>query len=203
MTIAIPDGSPRHRFTRYVRTSAVPPTRRSGTALYPLRPATRNLRVGIEIRTLGEPQQLAQTELFTILRRDDIDPFLMIHSQDGLPVAWMEALDTRTVHRLNYDTFERAGRVGDSTQLWVTTEEDGEFRSTSACNFFGAYADFDGVQAKLRGDDDLTPAGGQVSCCGAGRLSSGAWRGCHCYRGSDRGSRRCGRQRHRNQCHPR
>ena len=111
--------------------------------------------MGLDIRTLGEPESLERRELFDILRRDDVDPFLMVHEGDDVPTTWMRALETDVLHKLNYETFDRAGRMLDTTQFWVTTEVNGELRSSSACNFFGAYADLDRMQAQERGDDDL------------------------------------------------
>lgn len=51
MTITIPTGQPNRRFMRYVR----PPIKDSDPPLFPLRPATRPLRLGIDITTLPTP----------------------------------------------------------------------------------------------------------------------------------------------------
>ena len=53
MTISIPSGQPNYRFTRYVR----PPVKEGEEhqPLFPLRPATRPLRLGIDTTTVPIP----------------------------------------------------------------------------------------------------------------------------------------------------
>lgn len=51
MTITIPEGRPNRRFMRYVR----PPIREKTTPLFPLRPETRPMRLGIDVETIPQP----------------------------------------------------------------------------------------------------------------------------------------------------
>jgi hypothetical protein len=54
MSIDIPSGRPNRGFIRYVR----PPLKDSDTEpLYPLRPSTRPLRLGIDVATIPEPPE--------------------------------------------------------------------------------------------------------------------------------------------------
>jgi hypothetical protein len=68
MTITIPSGQLSHRFMRYVR----PPVKEAETLpqLFPLRPATRPLRLGIDTTTVPTPPEGYLARFFG---RDEID----------------------------------------------------------------------------------------------------------------------------------
>ncbi|HEY6573798.1 MAG TPA: hypothetical protein VI029_02455 [Mycobacterium sp.] len=51
MGIAIPEGRPNKRFMRYVR----PPINDKSSPLFPLRPSTRPVRLGIDTETVPAP----------------------------------------------------------------------------------------------------------------------------------------------------
>ena len=52
MDITIPSGRPAWRFMRYIR----PPNERTKVEpIYPLRPATRTIKLGIDVQTVPEP----------------------------------------------------------------------------------------------------------------------------------------------------
>ena len=74
----------------------------SGTnsPLFPLRPATRNLRVGLDVRTVE--LAVADEEFLDILRRDDVEPFVMNYRGDP-PQPSGCALATDTVHSCGVD----------------------------------------------------------------------------------------------------
>lgn len=93
MTITLPAGQPNHRFMRYVR----PPTKDDAnhSPLYPLRPATRSLQLGIDVETVPEPDGL----LAGYLGRDEIDVQLFVQDGVDVPAAWTAALPNATVVR--------------------------------------------------------------------------------------------------------
>lgn len=151
--IEIPTGSPLQRFMRYVR----PPINTVGqdnAPLFPLRPTSRPLRVGIDTRTFCDP---FPGDLLDVLRRDDVEPYLLVQKGDQQPNAWMDALNTHVLHTLNYTSFEAAARSGDATELWFRTTERSQMRRTGRCHFFGVYQQLDRLHATEQGSDDLTP----------------------------------------------
>lgn len=68
MTINIPSGQPKQRFMRYVR----PPIKddEKHPPLFPLRPATRPLRLGIDVTTVPTPPDKLLARFFG---REEID----------------------------------------------------------------------------------------------------------------------------------
>lgn len=152
MRVDIPTGGPRRRFMRFVR----PPVNTVGhrnTPLFPLQPSTRPLRVGLDVRTLPSP---SEGDLLDLLRRADVEPFLLVQDQDVDPAEWMGAIGSTTVHRVSYSTIDQARRELDTVQVGVTTTEGGVLRRGGSGNFFDVYAQLDGASsARAIGDDDL------------------------------------------------
>lgn len=153
MRVDIPEGAPRQRFMRYVRPPGEAPGK-GGTSPFPLRPATRPLRVGLDIRTLAPP---TEGDLLDILRREDVDPFLLVQHEDPDPDEWMRALETTTFHRVGYSSINESTRTFDSVDVSVKTIENGSTRRMGRAGFFDVYTQLDGVDAGQRTGDDLDP----------------------------------------------
>lgn len=104
MAITIPSGRPNWRFMRYVR----PPTRDSKLEpLYPLRPATRPVRLGIDVGTIAEPPEEGYITGF--LTRDEIEVHLLIPAATEAPSGWTELLDEPPCHTVNFTNVADAG----------------------------------------------------------------------------------------------
>lgn len=94
--------------------------------------------------------------MLDILRRDDVEPFLLVQHDDADPEQWMHALGTTTIHRIGYNSIVEAHRMLDSVQVGVTTIEGGVFRRAGRAHFFDVYAQLDSANlAQATGDDDL------------------------------------------------
>ncbi len=137
MTIALPDGQPNRRFMRYVR----PPTKDDDKhpPLYPLRPATRPLCLGIDVTTVPEPP--AGT-FSTFLGRHDLDIQLLVPKGTEVPEAWARVLNDPIVRQIGFTTVEEASRHLDTVQFRVTTETEREW-GWSTANFFPIYQQLD------------------------------------------------------------
>lgn len=130
VTIRLPDGQPNHRFMRYVR----PPIKddEDHPPLYPLQPATRPLRLGIDVATVAAPP----TGIFsTFLGREELDIQLLVSKGAEVPEAWGRALRDPAVRQIDFTTVEEAARDGDAVAVWVTTELEREHSDQSA-HFF-------------------------------------------------------------------
>ena len=87
MAITIANGRPNKRFMRYVR----PPIKDSTPPLFPLQPATRRMRLGIDVETVPEPPD---GYVLGFLTRDEIEVHLLMpQGQTEPPAAWSELLD--------------------------------------------------------------------------------------------------------------
>lgn len=107
MRIAIPNGRPNWRFMRYVR----PPGKEMNPPLYPLRPATRPLRIGIDIDTVPVP---ASGHLSAFLARDEIELHLLMPKNQEEPLAeWAQVQKAPARHTLDYTSVADAGRFAD------------------------------------------------------------------------------------------
>ncbi|MCV7197924.1 hypothetical protein [Mycobacterium angelicum] len=73
--------------------------------LYPLRPATRPLCLGIDVTTVPEPP--AGT-FSTFLGRDDLDIQLLVPECTQGPEAWARVLDDPIVRQIGFTTVEEA-----------------------------------------------------------------------------------------------
>lgn len=141
MTLTVPDDIPRFRYMRYVR----PPVK-SATGkyvmgpLFPLRPDTRRLRIGIDVRTLPEPT----TELLRVINRDEeAEPILLVQNDETEPVAWLRALGTTRWSMFTFTTVDDAPRFADASTVGIGSFEDGEQRLWSSAHFFDIYAQLD------------------------------------------------------------
>lgn len=149
MAITIPTGQPNQRFMRYVR----PPVKddERHPPLYPLRPATRPLRLGVDVATIPAPPE---GTFSTFLGRDEIDVQLMVPSGTAVPEAWANALRDPLVRQISFTSVEGAARELDTVQFSVTTESERE-RSWSRAHFFPVYQQLD-EQVMPSDSDPLT-----------------------------------------------
>jgi hypothetical protein len=140
-TITIPSGQPSHRFMRYVR----PPVKEAETfpQLFPLRAATRQLRLGIDTRTVPTPPEGYLGRSFGC---DEIDVQLLVPEGEEAPTAWTDVLHEPLVRQVGFASIEKAGRLLDTVQFWVTTESERE-RSSTRAHFFEVYQQLDAQTA--------------------------------------------------------
>lgn len=151
MTIAIPTGQPTSRFMRYVRapireTSDLP-------SLYPLTPATRPLRLGIDTTTLPQPPD---GYLATFFERDEIVVELLVPADGQVPDAWRAALQDPLVHEIGFTTVERAAKELDTRFFWIKTESERRSSSTRA-HFFDIFQHLD-AQTEPAGAEPISLA---------------------------------------------
>jgi hypothetical protein len=141
MTITIPNGQPNHRFTRYVR----PPVKESEKhpPLFPLRPATRQLRLGIDTTTVPAPPNGYLPSFFG---RDEIEVQLLVPAEEEVPAAWTEVLDQPLVRQIGFTSIDEVGRELDTVYFWIKTETETEHSSTRA-HFFDVFQHFDAQTA--------------------------------------------------------
>jgi hypothetical protein len=141
MPILIPTGQPNNRFMRYVRapvkdTEKLPP-------LFPLRPATRPLRLGIDTTTMPVPPDGYLSRFFG---RDEIDVQLLLPEGKEIPPAWTEVLHEPLVRQVGFTSIENAGRELDTVYFWIKTETEQETSNTRA-HFFDVYQHLDAQTA--------------------------------------------------------
>jgi hypothetical protein len=148
MAITIPSGRPNWRFMRYVR----PPTRDSKLEpLYPLSPATRPLRLGIDVEAVPEPPEKGYLTGF--LARDEIEVHPLIPKAQEAPTAWTELLHEPYRHTVNFTTVAEAGRFADAAEFSVSTTRSETYRACSKARFFAVYQQLDEQDAP----DDAPP----------------------------------------------
>jgi hypothetical protein len=141
VTITLPSGQPNHRFMRYVRSPVKddedhPP-------LFPLRPETRQLRLGIDVTSVPAPPDGL---LAGYLTRDEIDVQLLVPADQEVPAAWTAALGDALVRQIGFTSVKTAGRFLDSVQFSVVTETEREW-SRGTANFFDVYQQLDAQTA--------------------------------------------------------
>lgn len=148
MTINIPEGQPNRRFMRYIR----PPVKDDGEhlPLSPLRPASRRLRLGIDVATIPAPP--AGT-FSTFLGREELDVQLLVPRDVDVPEAWLRALHDPLVRQIGFTTVEEASHHLDTVEFWVRTESERE-GSSRAAHFFPVYQQLD-EQLATPGADPL------------------------------------------------
>ncbi|MFV8172428.1 MULTISPECIES: hypothetical protein [Mycolicibacterium] len=141
MTITLPNGQPTHRFMRYVR----PPVKddEKQPPLFPLRPETRRLRLGIDVTTLRTPPAGFFAKF---LRREEIDIQLMVPASEQVPSAWTDALVDPLVRQIGFTTVEAASKWLDTRQFSIVTESENEWSRGSA-HFFDVYQQLDAQTA--------------------------------------------------------
>jgi hypothetical protein len=132
MTITIPSGQPNYRFLRYVR----PPAKETEKhpPLFPLRPETRPLRLGIDTTTMPTPPEGYLAGFF---EREEIDVQLLVPGGEEVPTACPHLLHAQVVRQIGFTSIENAGRVLDTVQFWVTTKSE---RERSCENHYDATA---------------------------------------------------------------
>lgn len=137
MTITIPQGRPNKRFMRYVR----PPVREKTTPLFPLRPETRPMRLGIDVESI--PQPPADGYLTGFLTRDEIQVHLLMpKGMDQPPDAWSTLLGKPVLHTVDFTTVTDAGRFMDAAEFHITTNTETE-EGWSVARFFPIFQQFD------------------------------------------------------------
>ena len=125
---------------RYVR----PPINDKSTPLFPLRPSTRPLRLGIDTETVPAPPAGYLREFLT---RDEIEVHLLMpQGQHQPPEVWSRLLDKPTLHTVNFTTVAEAGRFGDAAEFHITTASERE-EGWSNARFFPIFQQFDGQTA--------------------------------------------------------
>lgn len=141
MTINIPNGQPNRRFLRYVR----PPIKddEKHPPLFPLRPATRPLRLGIDVTTVPTPPDGLLARFFG---RDEIDVQLMVPAGEQVPAAWIAALGDPVVRQIGFISVVAAGRLLDTVEFGVVTETEREW-SRGTAHFFDVYQQLDAQTA--------------------------------------------------------
>jgi len=146
MTITIPGGQPNYRFMRYVR----PPVNETEKhqPLFPLRPTTRPLRVGIDTTTVPTPPK---GYLARFLGREEIDVQLLVPAGGEIPTTWTDVLHEPLVRQIGFTSIENAGRLLDSVEFWVRTESERE-RSSTTAHFFHLYQQLDAQTAPPSAD---------------------------------------------------
>lgn len=146
MTITIPSGQPNSRFMRFVRapvrdTEKLPP-------LFPLRPATRPLRLGIDTTTVPVPPDGYLSRFFG---RDEIDVQLLVPAGQEVRAAWTEALHKPLVRQIGFSSIENSGRELDTRDFSISTETERETSNTRA-HFFDVYQHLDAQTASADAD---------------------------------------------------
>ena len=141
MTITIPSGQPNNRFMRYVRapvrdTEKLPP-------LFPLQPASRPLRLGIDTTTVPVPPGGYLSKFFG---RDEIDMQLLVPAGEAIPNAWTTVLHEPLVRQIGFTSIENAGRELDTVYFWIKTDSQRE-RSNSRAHFFDVFQHLDAQTA--------------------------------------------------------
>ncbi|SHW71896.1 Uncharacterised protein [Mycobacteroides abscessus subsp. abscessus] len=149
MTIILPSGQPNQRFMRYVR----PPTKEGDDhpPLFPLRPATRPMRLGIDVTTLPTPPDGPFTRF---LGRDEVDVQLLVPVGQDVPASWLSALGEPLVRQIGFTNVEAASKVLDTRQFSVSTETQ-TMRSRGTAHFFDVYQQLD-AQTAPAGTQPLT-----------------------------------------------
>jgi hypothetical protein len=147
--ISLPKGQPNHRFMRYVRPPSKEDSKKS--PLYPLRPATRPLSLGIDVATIPAPP--AGT-FSTFLGRDELDIQLLVPKGTEVPEAWAQALPDPLVRQIGFTTVAEASRHLDTVEFWVATETERQ-RSRHSAHFFPVYQQLD-EQLATAGAEPLT-----------------------------------------------
>lgn len=137
MTVTLPEGQPNHRFMRYVR----PPTKddEDHRPLYPLRPATRPLRLGIDVATIPAPPDGAFS---TFLGREELDIQLLVPRGAEVPAGWARVLQDPLVRQIGFTTVEEASARLDTVEFGVATDGERE-RSRYSAHFFPVYQQLD------------------------------------------------------------
>jgi hypothetical protein len=150
MDITIPSGQPTWRFMRYIR----PPD--EGTKfepVYPLRPATRTIRLGIDVETVAEPPEGLLTGFLT--REELIEVHLMVPKEQAAPAIWTDLIPNAVIREIGFTSIGEVGRWLDTAQFSVATTVNENEWSRHTANFFPMYQQLD-EQASPKGLPPLT-----------------------------------------------
>jgi hypothetical protein len=116
---------------RYAR----PPVKDSDPPLFLLRPASRPLRLGIDIATTPTPPD---GYLSGFLTRDEIEVHLLAPAGKPIP-AWTDMLHKPVLHNVNFSSVAEAGRFGDAAEFAVSTTRGETHRGWTKARFFAVY----------------------------------------------------------------
>jgi hypothetical protein len=145
MTITIPSGQLSHRFMRYVR----PPVKEAET-LPQLFPLPRRARCDWgSTRRRCRPRQRGTWRVFSGATR--LTCKLLVPAGEEAPTAWTDVLHEPLVRQVGFTSIEKAGRLIDTVQFWVTTESERE-RSSTRAHFFDVYQQLDAPTAPPSAD---------------------------------------------------
>jgi hypothetical protein len=150
MDITIPSGQPAWRFMRYIR----PPDERTKLEpIYPLRPATRTIKLGIDVETVPEPPDGLMSGFLT--REELIEVHLMVPKEQGAPATWTDVIPNAVIREMGFTSIREVGRWLDSAQFAVRTTFNEKEWSRHTANFFPKYQQLD-EQASPEGLPPLT-----------------------------------------------
>lgn len=150
MSVRVPNDVPRQRFMRYVRPPVPTTSGRSGESLYPIRPNTRKLRVGVDVDTLGE----SLTDLMSILAREnEVEPVLLVQNDGGEPTQWLSTLGCKRWYTFSFVSVDEAPRFADASSVGIAGYEDGQIRHATSGHFFSVYAQLDQSSRHAGGTD--------------------------------------------------
>nr|WP_120492582.1 hypothetical protein [Corynebacterium lactis] len=142
MNFFVPQQMPRYRFMRYVRPSA---SERMGSpelpSLFPMRPETREMRVGVDVETIRVPS----VELLEILKRDETLPILLVHNEESPPDVWLNWVSCREWYQWEYGSGGESSKLLDSTLVPVAGYKGDERFFASQGTFFDVYTQLDEV----------------------------------------------------------
>ncbi|MCV7283995.1 hypothetical protein H7J87_01495 [Mycolicibacterium wolinskyi] len=133
MTITLPSGQPNERFMRYVR----PPVseHEDHPPLFPLRPATRQLRLGIDVTTVPTPPDGLLTGYLT---RDEIDVQLLLPEDQEVPSTWVTLLPAATTVRVGFTAVPETWPMMLAFSVGFTADSETR-RTRGTAKFFPAY----------------------------------------------------------------
>ncbi|WP_139797896.1 hypothetical protein [Mycobacterium noviomagense] len=116
--------------------------------LFPLRPETRTLRLGIDTTTVPSPPE---GHLARFFGREEIDVQLMVPVGEEVPTAWTDVLREPLVRQIGFTTLEDAAKELDTRYFWIRTETERETSNTRA-HFFDVYQQLDAQTAPAARD---------------------------------------------------
>ncbi|MFI5716086.1 hypothetical protein [Nocardia sp. NPDC051750] len=100
-------------------------------------PASRPIRVGLDLRKLG-PRPNDYPEFAEILSRSEVQPVLLTYpGDDGAVIrVWRNTFKSSELWYSSFASLEDTGRTADSREFWITRKDaDGELVQSSHCNF--------------------------------------------------------------------
>jgi hypothetical protein len=109
--------------------------------LFPLQPATRSLRIGIDTTTLSAPPNGYLPDFFG---RDEIEVELLVPAGKEVPAPWRAALHDPLVHEIGFTTVEDAGKELDTRFFWIDSDSESEReKSSTQAHFCDIFQQFD------------------------------------------------------------